>query len=227
VVFQVKICGVANLADALCCAEAGADAIGLNFYPPSPRCVPVDVARQIASRLPSTVIRVGVFVNAAPEDVLRTCDRVGLDVVQLHGDETPQMIRQLAGRQVIKAFRCESHDFQPVTEFLRRCADLDCRPCGVLIDAYRPSSYGGTGQIADWSLVRELSDLLSETPVILAGGLRPENVAAAIEASRPAAVDTASGVESAPGRKDGERVRTFIRNVWDAFRRIDPRTAQA
>jgi phosphoribosylanthranilate isomerase len=227
VVFQVKICGVANLEDALCCAEAGADAIGLNFYPPSPRCVPVEVARRIALRLPPTVTRVGVFVNATPEDVLRTCDHVGLDAVQLHGDETPQIIRQLAGRQVIKAFRCGSRDFRPITEFLHRCADLDCRPGGVLIDAYQPSSYGGTGQSADWSLVRELSDLLSETPVILAGGLRPENVAAAIEASRPAAVDTASGVESAPGLKDGERVRRFIRNAWDAFRRMDPRTSQA
>jgi phosphoribosylanthranilate isomerase len=221
VVFQVKICGVANLEDALCCAEAGADAIGLNFYPPSPRCVPVEVARQIALRLPPTVRRVGVFVNAAPEDVLRTCDHVGLDAVQLHGDETPQMIGQLAGRQVIKAFRCGSHDFRPVTEFLRRCADLNCRPCGVLIDAYQPSSFGGTGQTADWPWVRELSDRLSEIPIILAGGLRPENVAAAIQASRPAAVDTASGVESAPGRKDGERVRTFIRNARDAFRQMN------
>ena len=219
--FQVKICGVTNLEDARCCAEAGADAIGLNFYPPSPRCVGVDVARRIALEMPSTMTKVGVFVNASRDEMLRTCDQVGLDAIQLHGDETPQMMAELAGRQLVKAFRCGSDDVRPLAEFLRRCEDLGCRPCGVLIDAYQPSVFGGTGQTANWSLVRNLSKLLLDIPIILAGGLRPENVAAAIEATHPAAVDTASGVESEPGRKDPQRVRAFIGNAWDAFRRVD------
>nr|MCU0871043.1 phosphoribosylanthranilate isomerase [Pirellulaceae bacterium] len=140
---------------------------------------------------------------------------------QLHGDETPQMMAELAGRQLVKAFRCGSDDVRPLAEFLRRCEDLGCRPCGVLIDAYQPSVFGGTGQIANWSVVRNLSELLLDIPIVLAGGLRPENVAAAIEATHPAAVDTASGVESEPGRKDPQRVRAFIGNAWDAFRRLD------
>jgi phosphoribosylanthranilate isomerase len=219
--FRVKICGVANLEDAWCCAEAGADAIGLNFYPPSPRCVGVDVARRIALEMPATMTKVGVFVNASRDEMLRTYDRAGLDAIQLHGDETPQMMAELAGRQLVKAFRCGSDDVRPLAEFLRRCEDLGCRPCGVLIDAYQPSVFGGTGQIANWSVVRNLSELLLDIPIVLAGGLRPENVAAAIEATHPAAVDTASGVESEPGRKDPQRVRAFIGNAWDAFRRLD------
>ncbi|MCU0980669.1 MAG: phosphoribosylanthranilate isomerase [Pirellulaceae bacterium] len=219
--FRVKICGVANLEDAWCCAEAGADAIGLNFYPPSPRCVGVEVARRIALEMPATMTKVGVFVNASRDEMLRTYDRAGLDAIQLHGDETPQMMAELAGRQLVKAFRCGSDDVRPLAEFLRRCEDLGCRPCGVLIDAYQPSVFGGTGQIANWSVVRNLSELLLDIPIVLAGGLRPENVAAAIEATHPAAVDTASGVESEPGRKDPQRVRAFIGNAWDAFRRLD------
>ncbi len=219
--FRVKICGVANLEDAWCCAEAGADAIGLNFYPPSPRCVGVDVARRIALEMPATMTKVGVFVNASRDEMLRTYDRAGLDAIQLHGDETPQMMAELAGRQLVKAFRCGSDDVRPLAEFLRRCEDLGCRPCGVLIDAYQPSVFGGTGQIANWPLVRNLCELLLDIPIVLAGGLRPENVAAAIEATHPAAVDTASGVESEPGRKDPQRVRAFIGNAWDAFRRLD------
>ncbi len=219
--FQVKICGVTNLEDARCCAEAGADAIGLNFYPPSPRCVKVDVARRITLELPTTVRKVGVFVNASRDDVLRTCDLVGLDTIQLHGDETPPMMAELAGRQLLKAFRCHNDDLRPLTEFLQRCEDLGCRPCGVLIDAYRPHAFGGTGQTANWSLVRRLSELLPDIPIVLAGGLSPENVAAAIEATRSAAVDTASGVESEPGRKDAQRVREFVGNARAAFRRVD------
>ena len=219
--FQVKICGVTNLEDARCCAEAGADAIGLNFYPPSPRCVDADVARRIALGMPSTMTKVGVFVNASRDEMLRTCDQVGLDMIQLHGDETPQMMAELAGRRLVKAFRCNSDDVRPLAEFLRRCEDLGCRPCGILIDAYQPRVFGGTGQAANWSLVRRLSELLVDIPIVLAGGLRPENVAAAIEATHPAAVDTASGVESEPGRKDPQRVRAFIGNAWDAFRRLN------
>ena len=195
------------------------------FLPASPRCVGVDAARRITLGLPATISKVGVFVNASRDEILRTCDQVGLDTIQLHGDETPQMMAELAGRQLLKAFRCSSDDLRPLTEFLQRCEDLACRPCGVLIDAYQPSTFGGTGQTANWSLVRRLSELLLDIPIVLAGGLGPENVAAAIEATRPTAVDTASGVESEPGRKDPQRVRAFVGNAWAAFRRVDLRSS--
>jgi len=219
-VFQIKICGVTNPEDALCCSEAGADAIGLNFYPSSPRYVSLEMARQIARGLPSSVSKVGVFVNATLDDMLRTCEEVGLNAVQLHGDEVPQMFARLAARRSIKAFRCAGHDSRPVLEFLRQCDGLGCRPCAVLIDASSPDAYGGTGQTADWPLVRALSGMLPGTPIILAGGLRPDNVAAAIEATRPAAVDTASGVELSPGLKDLGLVGAFVRNAREAFARL-------
>jgi phosphoribosylanthranilate isomerase len=215
--FQTKICGVTDLHDALCCSEAGADAIGLNFYPASPRCVSLDNARQIARALPAAVAKVGVFVNAPLDEILRISDDVGLDIIQCHGDETPQLIARLAGRPTIKAFRCRGQDTRPVLEFLRRCADLGVRPGAVLIDARCPGLYGGTGQTTDWSAVRELADLLDGVPRILAGGLHPGNVAAAIQAARPDAVDTASGVESSPGRKQPDLVRDFVRHAQDAF----------
>lgn len=221
--FRVKICGVTTPDDADSCVEAGADAIGLNFYPPSPRYVPRDVARAVARRIPPTVSKVGVFVNAPLEEVRKTCDDVGLDAVQLHGDESPQMVSQLAEYRLIKAFRCARPDPEQVSQYLLACAALAGRLEAVLIDACRSGSYGGTGQVAEWSLVRQLRALPISVPVILAGGLRPENVAAAIEATRPAAVDTASGVESGPGRKDPARVREFVRRAREAFELVASR----
>jgi len=216
-VFHVKICGVTNADDGVLCVEAGADAIGLNFYPSSPRFVPPEVAREIAKRIPSPVSKVGVFVNAEPDEVLGVSDEVGLDAVQLHGDESPQMAQRLGSRKVIKAFRCSGPDLQPVTEYLHACEQLGCHVSAVLIDACQTGHYGGTGQVVPWTLVRQLCDLPISVPVILAGGLRPDNVAAAIEAARPAAVDAASGVESRPGRKDPQSVRDFVRNARAAF----------
>ena len=215
--FRVKICGLTSPDDADSCVEAGADAIGLNFYRPSPRYVPRDVAQAIARRLPPTVTKVGVFVNASADEVLETCEQVGLDAVQLHGDESPQVARQLSGLRVIKAFRCARPDPEQVTEYLFACAALGGRLQAVLIDACQSGSYGGTGQVAEWSLVQQLRTVPIAVPIILAGGLRPENVAAAIEATHPAAVDTASGVESDPGRKDPVRVREFVRNARAAL----------
>lgn len=219
--FRVKICGVTRPDDADMCVAAGADAIGLNFYPPSPRYVSPEVAEAITGRIPAAVLKVGVFVNA-PADVVRTiCQQVGLDAIQLHGDELPQTARELAERRLIKAFRCATPDRQWVTDYLDGCEALGCRLEAVLIDACQSGSYGGTGQVAEWSLVRELQAVRVPVPIILAGGLRPENVAAAIAATRPAAVDTASGVESSPGRKDPARVRDFVRNALTAFAKHD------
>ena len=218
--FQVKICGVTVPDDAWCCSEVGADAIGLNFYPASPRYVSPSTARRIVADLPSSLVKVGVFVNAVEDEIVRACGEVGLDAVQLHGDETPHMVARLADRRVIKAFRCAGQASPGVVDFLRQCRDLGAQPYGVLIDAAYPGVYGGTGQTADWPLVRDLSGRTGGSPVILAGGLRPDNVAAAVETARPDAVDTASGVESSPGCKDARLVADFIRNARDALERI-------
>jgi phosphoribosylanthranilate isomerase len=215
--FRVKICGVTTLDDARHCVRAGADAIGLNFYPPSPRYVDPAVASQIATSLSGSVARVGVFVNASLADVVAVCDRVGLDFVQLHGDESPEIVRDLAPRAVVKAFRCRQHDDRPVIDFLGRCDALGTRPAAILVDACVPGSYGGTGLVADWDLVFRLQQQAAPVPVILAGGLRPDNVAEAIRAARPFAVDTASGVESAPGRKDPRLVASFVANARRAL----------
>lgn len=221
--FQIKICGVTSVADAVACCAAGSDAVGLNFCPSSPRFISLDMARDIAAELPAAIVKVGVFVNASSDEIRRACDLASLDVIQLHGDETSEMLASLSGRAVIKAFRCRRHDAGLVQQFLGRCDALGSRPAAVLIDAALPGAYGGTGQLSDWNLARDLSRTLGEVPVILAGGLGPANIAAAIAAVRPAAVDTASGVESSPGRKDAEQIRQFVSNAREAFSRLPRR----
>jgi phosphoribosylanthranilate isomerase len=216
-VFRVKICGVTNVPDALLSAAAGADAIGLNFFPNSPRCVAIEIARQVTSELGAGVVKVGVFVDASPVEVGRIADQVGLDVLQLHGHEPPSAVLQLAARPVVKAFRCRREDVPQVIAYVKDCEALGCPPQAVLIDAFQPGSFGGTGRLADWSLIDALKSALAGLPVILAGGLRPDNVAEAIRVARPVAVDTASGVESRPGKKDENLVRQFVQNALTAF----------
>lgn len=205
--------------------RAGADAVGLNFYAGSPRHVTLGQAREIAAALPGNVTKVGVFVNSTAGEVARVFDEVGLDIVQLHGDEPPEMLSSLAPRPVVRAFRCRESGFQPLVEYLERCRDMGSAPAAVLVDAYQPGSYGGTGEVVDWAAVSELAKDLSDIPIVLAGGLRPENVAEAIEVARPSAVDTASGVESKPGRKDATRVSAFVRNALASFDLPDNRSA--
>ncbi len=223
--FRVKICGIANVQDAVTVAGARADAVGLNFYTGSPRYVTPDNAREIAAALPSNVAKVGVFVNSPIDEVANLFDQVGLDIVQLHGDESPEMLSSLAPRPVVRAFRCRESGFQPLIEYVSLCRDMGHAPMAVLVDAYQPGSYGGTGAVADWAAVSELAQDLADMPIVLAGGLRPENVAEAIRVARPAAVDTASGVESSPGQKDAERVGKFIRNALASFDLLDNRSA--
>jgi phosphoribosylanthranilate isomerase len=209
--FRIKICGITSVEDALVVAGAGADAIGLNFYARSPRCVGPETARQIAAAVPQTIIKVGLFVNAAVADVCRTFDALGLDLVQLHGDEPPEYLPQLGERPVLKAFRLGDAGLRPVNEFLARCQALRNVPRLVLLDAAAPGKYGGTGRTADWSVAAEYATLSDTPPLVLAGGLTPVNVAEAIRMVRPAAVDTASGVESSPGHKDPVKVEAFVR----------------
>jgi phosphoribosylanthranilate isomerase len=197
----VKICGITNLLDALAAVEAGADALGFNFYRRSPRYVAPEEARRIVAELPEEVLKVGVFVNeVGPEQIARVADEVGLTAVQLHGDESPEYCRALHGRFVIKAVRA-GRDFEPESV---RTYEADA----ILLDAFSEKERGGTGRVVDWGLARRIKELVPR--LFLAGGLAPENVSAAVEAVAPFAVDACSLLESAPGRKDPQRVRAFV-----------------
>ncbi len=214
--FRIKICGVTSIADALMVAAAGADAIGLNFYPGSPRFVTLETARAIVSELPRQVIKVGLFVNSPAAEVAEAFDGVGLDLVQLHGDEPPDFLTQLEGRPAMKAFRLGPGGLSPVTEYLRLCRAAGCCPSLCLVDAFVPGRYGGTGQSADWGLLQHYPVEPWVPPLVLAGGLTPENVAGAVRKVHPFAVDVSSGVEQAKGIKDADKISAFIEAVRKA-----------
>lgn len=215
--FRVKICGITTVEDGLRAARAGADAVGLNFFPGSPRFVSREAARGIVAALPGGVARVGVFVNADLSELVKTAGAVGLDMIQLHGDEPPAVVGQLAPRTVIRAFRCRDAGLAPVRQYLDECRRSGRLPESVLLDAYSPEKYGGTGHCLDWPSVRGAREQLGGLPIVLAGGLTAENVGAAITAAHPAAVDTAGGVESAPGVKDEEKLVAFVAAARAAF----------
>jgi phosphoribosylanthranilate isomerase len=219
--FRIKICGITNIADARAAADAGADAIGLNFFSKSRRFVDVESARNIAAAVPPGVTKVGVFVNADIGGIAQAVERVGLDAIQLHGDEPALTIAQLPRHvQIIRAYRCGRGGLSPLASHLQQCAELGRMPDGVLIDADAGADFGGSGELADWALIDRNRDALAGLPLVLAGGLTPENVATAIAAVRPNAVDVASGVEREPGRKDQARIAKFIAAARDAFKRI-------
>jgi phosphoribosylanthranilate isomerase len=203
---KVKICGLANLDDALHAAACGADALGFVFYPKSPRHVTAELAREIIAVLPPFVAAVGLFVNEEPDRIRAIAGFCGLDVLQLHGDETPDDCR-LPPWRTVKALRIRDS---------ASLAGLDGWPTSaLLLDAWRPDSYGGTGHTFDWSLAARAA---TGRRVILAGGLTPENVTEAVRTVRPYAVDVSSGVEASPGRKDPAKVAAFIRaakaSIW-------------
>lgn len=208
--FRIKICGLTNIADAEAAATAGADAIGLNFYSQSSRCVDRATARTISQALGSRVVKVGVFVNAPVDEIIATYDDVGLDLVQLHGDEWPDVLRPLAPRPVMKAFRVGPAGLVEVRRWLETCMPMSIFPRLVLLDAFRAGQYGGTGATTDWSAAAAYARTAGVPPLVLAGGLTPANVAEAIRAVRPAAVDTAGGVESSPGVKDAALMQAFV-----------------
>lgn len=223
--FRIKICGITRPADATLAADAGADAIGLNFYPQSPRFVSQERAQEIVAAVGNRLHKVGVFVNSTVEDVISAFERLGLDLVQLHGDEPPEFLQRLGGIPVIRAFRCGPGALAPIGAYLEACRVFGSPPQLVLIDAFQPGSYGGTGNTAPWDAAARFRDLRFPYPLVLAGGLTPDNVAQAIAQVRPVAVDTASGVEQSPGIKDAARLRDFIRRAADAFSaQREPRT---
>lgn len=185
--------------DALLAVDYGADALGFIFYPPSRRCITLEKAKEIIGKLPPFVLRIGVFVDEQPEKIQETVNACRLDGIQLHGSETPDFCR-LFRRRVIKSFRPENE--ASVKEIGSYQVDA------FLLDSYHPELMGGTGATFDWELA--VAAKMFGRPVILSGGLTPENVGEAIRLVEPYAVDTASGVEAFQGKKDAEKMKTFI-----------------
>lgn len=195
----VKICGITNVADGLAAAEAGADALGFVFCEESPRRVSLSTAAEIVNRLPPFIVRVGVFVNAPEELVIRAIGACGLNLLQFHGQESPEYCLQF-GVMSMKAFRIRGAESLDALEKYATEA--------WLLDAYTPGRLGGTGERFDWDLAVQAR--ARGRPIFLAGGLTPENVAEAVLHVRPYGVDVSSGVEANPGKKDHGRVRAFI-----------------
>lgn len=199
---RVKICGITRIEDGAAACAAGADAIGLNFYPPSPRAVDIEQAIAIRRALPPFVTVVGLFVNAAEETVAETAERVQLDLLQFHGEESPAQCA-LFDRPYMKAIHVgDGVDLRAAS---RRYADAKA----LLLDTQDDRLWGGSGRTFDWDAVP--ADMAS--PVVLAGGLTPANVAEAVRRLRPYGVDVSGGVEQAPGIKDATKMATFIEEV--------------
>jgi phosphoribosylanthranilate isomerase len=200
---KVKICGITNYEDAALALDNGADALGFIFYPPSPRCIVPAAARAIVRRLPPFTVTVGLFVNVSrPDLVAHTARLAGVEVLQLQGDESPEYCRELFAWPLIKALHIGT---EPVTE------NLDAYPVqAFLLDVKDDALFGGTGRTFDWSLARGLD---RKRPVILAGGLRADNVRAAIRAVEPYGIDVCSGVEREPGKKDPVKLAEFMNEV--------------
>jgi phosphoribosylanthranilate isomerase len=218
--FRIKICGITNVEDALMAAEAGAEAIGLNFFSGSKRFVGVNAAEAIADALPAGISKVGVFVNEEPDEIEAIARRVKLDFVQLHGKEPPDYLLRLPRQlPVIRAFRCGTSGFTPLQSYMDECESIGATLAAVLADADMAGEYGGTGRLADWTIIADERRQL-RIPLLLAGGLTPENVSEAVALVRPKGVDVASGVEAEPGRKDASLVRRFIDSARDALARL-------
>src|SRR5215211_3850258 len=197
----IKICGITNAGDARVAADAGADAVGLIFAE-SPRRVDVEEARRISKALPENIIRVGVFVDEEPKEVLRISHEVGLDLAQLHGDETPETVTDLreSGVKVMKALRVRDASSLEALDAYE--ADL------FLLDAHSDMARGGTGERFDWRVAKSV--VRGRDNIVVSGGLGPENVREAVEFFEPYGVDASSSLENGPGKKNGELVRRFV-----------------
>jgi phosphoribosylanthranilate isomerase len=196
---KVKICGITNAPDALAAVDAGADALGFMFYEPSPRHISIPQAAEIIRRLPPFVLKVGVFVDAPEDTVMRAIGDCGLSMLQFHGKESPEYCAQF-GLMSVKAFRIRD------AESLKALPEYPTE--AWLLDAFVADKLGGTGEKFNWDLAIEAKKL--GRPIFLAGGLTPANVADAVRTVQPFAVDVSSGVEAAPGKKDPAKVRDFI-----------------
>lgn len=209
---RVKIEGITSLADARAAIRYGADALGLVFAR-SPRQVDVKKARRIIANLEPFVQTVGLFVDPDIDELIATGNEVGFDILQLHGSETPRWINQYLDVPFLKAFKPRRPGFTTSLGRFREALDRPQQLRGIVLDAYDPALAGGTGKTLPWKWIaraRDAGKLKNLPPIILAGGLTPDNVAEAVRIARPAAVDVASGVESRPGKKDYAKLRDFI-----------------
>ncbi|PKM12963.1 MAG: phosphoribosylanthranilate isomerase [Gammaproteobacteria bacterium HGW-Gammaproteobacteria-3] len=204
---RVKICGFTRVEDAVCAAQEGVDAIGLVFYPPSPRHVTIAQARKIVAALPAFTSVVALFVDELDTNIRDVLNQVSVDCIQFHGDEPPEVCRHY-GKPYIKALRMQAN--VDVSEVAARYVDA----AGLLLDAYHPGAQGGTGSCFDWEMIPRPCPL----PIILAGGLEPANASAAVKAVRPYAVDVSSGVEADKGVKDAAKIAAFIQKVNEGDR---------
>jgi len=199
---EIKICGLTRLEDALCAASCGADAVGFIFHGPSPRSLPPERAKEIIAALPGGIAKVGVFVNRTADEVKRTAEACGLDLIQLHGDETPAYCRLFPAELIIKAVSPRTpEDLEALAAYEVRAFLMDSRDAG---------RYGGTGKRVDWELAAKLRE---KYPLILAGGLGAENIAEALTSVAPEAVDINSGCEVSPGIKDQDLMRRIIGTI--------------
>lgn len=209
---RIKICGICSVTDAKYASSAGADAIGMVFYAESPRNVSLETANDIVSSLPPFISTVGLFVNSSQQEVKQVLSSVQLDLLQFHGVEDEAFCKSF-DRPYIKAVRVKDD-----TDLASICQQYKSAR-GMLLDSYKKGTAGGTGEVFDWGLISKNLSL----PVILAGGLNPGNVAAAVSAVQPWAVDVSSGVEESPGKKDQQKIVQFIRAVTG---RIDAKNAK-
>jgi phosphoribosylanthranilate isomerase len=213
---RIKICGVTNPEDVALCADAGADAIGINFHPGSPRYVDPRLAQPLLRSIPPLMAAVGVFVGQPMRQVCALAYQLGLRGIQWHGEN-----REVADPfpfSLIAAFRVKDSDsLEEITAYVGACLSNGWIPAAILVDGFAEGQHGGTGQKAPWDL---LAGFKPGVPLILAGGLTPENVADAIRIVRPDGVDVASGVELNPGKKDADKVRRFISNAREAAARM-------
>jgi phosphoribosylanthranilate isomerase len=205
-VTQVKICGITNKEDALCVAKCGAAALGFIFYPPSPRYIKPEDARNIISALPNEIVKVGVFVNEKNEEIKRVMEYCALDMIQLHGDESPEYCRDFPSAQVIKAVELKNEaDFVYAKSY---------HVGAILVDSRHAGLYGGTGKKANWDLACRIKE---KKPLILSGGINKDNVSQALKEVAPHALDINSGVESEPGRKDHAK----LAQIFEIIRQAD------
>jgi phosphoribosylanthranilate isomerase len=211
-VTQVKICGITNDEDALCAAECGAAALGFIFYPPSQRYIKPADARRIISVLSKEIVKVGVFVNEKPDEIKRVMEYCGIDMIQLHGDETPEYCLEFSVDPIIKAVELKNEDD------LNHALNYDV--AALLVDSRHAGLYGGTGKKSNWELACLIKN---KKPLILSGGLNEENIAEALQTVVPAALDINSGIEISPGKKDHAK----LARIFDIIRAVDTTTDSA